>query len=171
MLGVALVASSRRRHLQAGRRRVDVNGNVERVRERIRNAGGEGRVRLIAVTKGFGAGAVDAAAQAGVLDIGESYAQELVAKATDVSATGVRWHFIGHLQTNKVRALAPIVDVWQSVDRVGAGHEVAVRSPGATVLVQVNVSDEPQKGGCRPDETQPLVARLRDEGLDVVGLM
>lgn len=150
---------------------MDVSANVEAVRRRIRDAGGEERVRLVAVTKGFGAGAVDAVARAGVTDIGESYAQELLAKAPEVSATGLRWHFVGRVQTNKVRALAPIVDMWQSVDRPAAGDEIARRASVATVLVQVNVSEEARKGGCRPDETAALVQRLRMAGLDVAGLM
>ena len=150
---------------------MDVSANVEAVRRRIRDAGGDERVRLVAVTKGFGADAVDAAARAGVTDIGESYAQELVAKEPQVTATDVRWHFVGRVQTNKVRALAPVVDVWQSVDRPAAANEIARRAPGATVLVQVNVSDEAQKGGCHPDETAALVQQLRAAGLDVAGLM
>ena len=150
---------------------MDVSANVDAVRRRIRDAGGEERVRLVAVTKGFGAGAVDAVARAGVTDIGESYAQELLAKAPEVTATGLRWHFVGRIQTNKVRALAPIIDMWQSVDRPAAGDEIARRAPIATVLVQVNVTEEAQKGGCRPDETAALVQRLRMAGLDVAGLM
>ena len=150
---------------------MDVTANVEAVRDRIRAAGGEGRVRLVAVTKGFGPDAVEAVVRSGVHDIGESYAQELLGKCGAVEASGLCWHFIGHLQTNKVRALAPVVDVWQSVDRLAAGAEIAKRAPGATVLVQVNVSDEPQKGGCAPADTTALVRQLRDEGLDVAGLM
>jgi PLP dependent protein len=150
---------------------MDVTARVEEVRRRIRDAGGEGRVRLVAVTKGFGPAAIDAVARAGVTDIGESYAQELTAKSPDVTATDLRWHFIGHLQTNKVRSLAPIVDVWQSVDRPALADEIARRAPHATVLVQVNVSDEPQKSGCRPDDVAGLVEHARARGLDVVGLM
>jgi PLP dependent protein len=150
---------------------MDVSANVEAVRRRILDAGGDERVRLVAVTKGFGADAVDAVARAGITDIGESYAQELVAKEPLVTATDLRWHFVGRVQTNKVRALAPVVDVWQSVDRPAAAEEIARRAPGATVLVQVNVSDEAQKGGCHPDETAALVQQLRGAGLDVAGLM
>ena len=171
VLHVALVASRTRRSRSTGGGRVDVSARVELVRRRIHDAGGEGRVRLVAVTKGFGADAVDAAVRAGIVDVGESYAQELVAKHDDVAHTEVRWHFIGHLQTNKVRALAPFVDVWQSVDRIEVGRHIAKRAPSATVLVQVNVSGEPQKSGCDPDATDALVAQLRDEGLDVAGLM
>jgi pyridoxal phosphate enzyme (YggS family) len=148
-----------------------VAANVAAVRRRIADAGGEGRVRLIAVTKGFGADAVDAAVRAGVTDVGESYAQELAAKAPLVSGADVRWHFIGRLQTNKVRSVAEVVELWHTVDRVPLGEEVAKRAPGARVLVQVNVSDEPQKGGCSPRDVRGLVGRLRRLDLDVAGLM
>lgn len=150
---------------------MEVRGRVAEVRRRIDAAGGADRVRLIAVSKGFGADAIDAALRAGVTDFGESYAQELVAKAGVVTEPGAHWHFIGRLQTNKVRSLAGVVDVWQSVDRATLGDELAKRVPGARVLLQVNVSDEPQKGGCLPVEAPALVKRLRQEGLDVAGLM
>jgi pyridoxal phosphate enzyme (YggS family) len=147
---------------------------VARVRDRIADAGGDPeRVTLLAVTKGFGPEVARAAADAGLVDLGENYAQELVAKAPLLAEEGrvVRWHAIGRLQRNKVRALAPIVHLWQTVDRVELGAEIARRSPGARVLAQVNVSDEPQKGGCEPAATSELVAGLRDLGLDVRGLM
>lgn len=148
-----------------------MTARVAEVRRRIDDAGGAGRVRLIAVTKGFGADAVDAALRAGLTDFGESYAQELVAKAETVTEPGATWHFIGRLQTNKVRPLADIVGLWQSVDRATLGDELAKRVPGARVLLQVNVSDEPQKGGCLPVQAPALVKRLQQEGLDVAGLM
>jgi pyridoxal phosphate enzyme (YggS family) len=149
----------------------DVATNLAEVRRRIAAAGGEDRVRLIAVTKGFGADAAEAAVQAGVADLGESYAQELQAKAAAITGTDVRWHFVGRLQTNKVRAVAAVVDVWHTIDRVPLGEEVAKRAPGATVLVQVNVSDEAQKGGCSPRDLTGLVGRLRRLDLEVAGLM
>ncbi|HRW36604.1 MAG: YggS family pyridoxal phosphate-dependent enzyme [Acidimicrobiales bacterium] len=147
---------------------------VERVRDRIAAAGGDpDRVVLLAVTKGFGPEVARAAAEAGLVDLGENYAQELVAKAPVLAEAGhaVRWHAIGRLQRNKVRALAPIVHLWQTVDRVELGAEIARRAPGARVLAQVNVSDEPQKGGCDPAEAPRLVGELGELGLDVQGLM
>jgi pyridoxal phosphate enzyme (YggS family) len=150
---------------------VDVTANLAEVRRRIAEAGGAERVRLLAVTKGFGVDAVDAALRAGITDIAESYAQELLAKRAEVAAGDPTWHFIGRLQTNKVRQLVGVVDVWQSVDRATLGDELAKRSPQARVLLQVNVSDEPQKGGCGPHEVPALVNRLRKDDLDVVGLM
>jgi pyridoxal phosphate enzyme (YggS family) len=154
--------------------RTTLLARVEQVRNRIADAGGDPeRVTLLAVTKGFGPEVALGAAEAGLVDLGENYAQELVAKAPVVAAAGhdVRWHAIGRLQRNKVRQLAPVVHLWQTVDRVELGAEIARRAPAARVLAQVNVSEEPQKGGCEPAATSELVAGLRDLGLDVRGLM
>jgi pyridoxal phosphate enzyme (YggS family) len=142
------------------------------VRQRIERAGGDAaNVAILAVTKGFGAEAVRMAMAAGLDEVGENYAQELVAKVEAIAADQPRWHFIGRLQRNKVRKLAPSVHLWQSVDRIALGHEIAHHAPGAAVLVQVNVSAEPQKGGCDPNEVAELVRELRDLDLDVRGLM
>lgn len=148
---------------------IQVAENVERVTRRIESAGGVG-VRLLPVTKGFGVEAVHAAIAAGLPAIGESYAQELAEKAAAV-AVPVEWHFIGRLQRNKVRRIASSVALWQSVDRLRVGQEIARQAPGASVLVQVNVSAEEQKGGCEPGATETLVQALTDLGLDVRGLM
>jgi pyridoxal phosphate enzyme (YggS family) len=152
----------------------EVGAAADRVRERIAAAGGDPlAVGLLAVTKGFPVDIAETALAAGLLDLGENYAQDLVAKAELLAGAdpAPRWHFIGRLQRNKVKHLAPHVAVWQSVDRLELGQEVARRAPGATVLVQVNPLAEPQKGGCPPDDVPTLVAALRDEGLDVQGLM
>ena len=114
---------------------------------------------------------VAAVVAAGVVDIGENRAQELTAKAPALAGTPARWHFLGQLQRNKVRALAPWVVCWQSVDRDELGEEIARRAPGARVLVEVNLGSEPAKGGCSPSEALGLVDALRARGLDVAGLM
>ena len=87
---------------------MDVRRRVSEVRKRIASVGDPASVRIIAVTKGFGANAVDAALRAGITEIGESYAQELAAKAADVTRDGANFHFIGRLQTNKVRQLTDL---------------------------------------------------------------
>jgi PLP dependent protein len=143
---------------------------VAAVRRRIDNAGGVA-VTLIAVTKGFGPDALDAAARAGVTDIGENYAQELATKAETARRLGLTVHFIGRLQTNKVRSLAKTVGYWQTVDRPPVAIEIAKRAPGARVLVEVNVSGEAQKGGCDPTEADKIVGECARLGLDVQGLM
>jgi hypothetical protein len=148
-----------------------VRAGLARVRSRIEAAGGDpDAVVVVAVTKGFDATAVAAAVDAGLHDLGENYAQELVAKA-EGAPPSVRWHAIGRLQRNKVRLLAPHVTLWQSVDRAELGAEIARRAPGATVLAQVNVSGEAAKGGCEPDATAGLVRDLAADGLQVAGLM
>ena len=150
---------------------VELERRVAVVRERIAAATpGTRPVTLVAVTKGFGPGTVAAARAAGLDDLGESYGQELAAKA-GAMGTGGRWHFLGAIQRRKVRPLAPLVRLWQSVDRVEAGREIARHAPGASVLVQVNVSGAPGRNGCTWDETPRLVDDLRALGLDVRGLM
>ena len=150
----------------------EVADRLSALRERLSRAGGD-HVRVVAVTKGFDAGAATAALDAGLLDVGENYAQELLAKAGELPATGAqpRWHFIGRLQRNKVRKIAHLVHLWQSVDRIELATEIARRAPGARVLVQVDVAGVGGRGGCPPDETAKLVAGCRQAGLDVAGLM
>ena len=144
------------------------------VRRRIESAGGDpGSIRVVAVTKGFGADAVESALAAGLADIGENYAQELVAKHGELgpSAARARWHFLGAVQRNKVRMLAPLVDCWQGVARLTEGAEIARRAAGATVLVEMDTTGSPGRNGCPPGEVPELVGALGDLGLHVAGLM
>ncbi len=147
------------------------------LRERIVAAGGDAaKVRVVAVTKGQPAAVVPVALAAGLMDLGENYAQELVAKTEALhlapSAAGrPRWHFIGQLQTRKVRLLAPHVALWQSVDRTELVAELARRAPAARVLIQVNTTAEPAKGGCEPGALAELLELAAQAGLSVEGLM
>jgi pyridoxal phosphate enzyme (YggS family) len=143
-----------------------VASNLEQVRARIRAAGGDD-VQIVAVTKGFGSDAVSAAREVGLTDLGENYADELIAKWQP----DMRWHFLGTVQRNKVRALAEKVDVWQGVDREAAGREIAKRAPGAAVLVQVNLAGDPRRNGCTFAEAPGLVDTLLGLHLDVRGVM
>lgn len=126
---------------------------------------------MCAVTKGFGADAVSVAHRLGCDAIGENYAQEAVAKIAATGAAHPPVHFIGRLQTNKIRSLVGVVDVWQSVDRESVVDELAKRASGARIFVQVNATGEPDKGGCPPADVQRLVERARSGGLEVLGLM
>lgn len=144
------------------------------VRARMEAAGGDlGRIRLVAVTKGFGPEVVAVARQAGLEDLGENYAQELLAKAEAARAVGgpLRWHFLGAPQRNKIARLAPVVSLWQGVDRSAAVDRLAQVRPGAALLVQVNVVGDPAKAGCTPADAPRLVERARRAGLDARGLM
>lgn len=141
---------------------------LDELHARIERAGGTD-VEIVAVTKTFGPEAIEAALAAGCRSIGENYAQELLEKRAAAAAAEV--HFIGQLQTNKVRQLADVVDVYETVDRPKLAREIAKRAPGARILIQVDTTAEPGKGGVPLDELDPLVEHVRDLDLDLVGLM
>ncbi len=145
---------------------------TDALRERLdREAGRD--VRLVAVTKAHPPTVAWAAALAGHRDLGENYAQELAGKAEFLADRGVdvRWHMIGPVQSNKVKLLAPVLGWWHTIDRAKLVRAVASRSPGAQVLIQRNLSGEPNKAGCATDEVEPLVEAARQTGLEVLGLM
>lgn len=107
-------------------------------------------VRLVAVSKTRPPDDVRAAFRAGQLIFGENYVQELVEKAADIQEA-VQWHFIGHLQSNKVRQLAGLVAMIHSIDRLSLAEEIS-RQWGrlgrcCDILVQVNISGESTKSG------------------------
>ena len=159
---------------------LDVAAAVDRIlslAEHLAERSG-GQTRLLPVTKALPLAAVEAVRLAGLSEVGENYAQELLAKVAAVEeATGeagadvLDWHFIGRLQRNKVRRLAGVVALWQTIDRRELLDEVARRDPGARVLVQVDAVGLPGRGGCPVGEVEDLVAHGVDLGLDVQGLM
>lgn len=132
-------------------------------------------VRIVAVTKGHGVEAVRAAAAAGLDEVGENRVQEAMEKQASLADLPVAWHLVGTLQRNKARHAAGRFVLIHSVDRAELGAELDRRSaPGSRqrVLVQVNCSDEPQKGGVEPAGLGALLETLRAlERLEVVGLM
>jgi PLP dependent protein len=141
------------------------------VRERIAKAGAApGSVTVVAVTKGFGPDAVAAAVKAGVLDIGENYAQEMLRKLGSAPA-GVRWHFLGELQRNKLARLAPHVYLWHGLDTTVGADALAKRRPRAAVLVEVKLAGNGHRHGVATEEAPALVSYATDVGLDVRGLM
>lgn len=151
----------------------DVRGRVRAAAERSGRSGGD--VTLVAVTKSFPADVVVAAADAGVIDLGENRAQELKEKAVAVPRD-LRWHFIGHLQTNKARHVVGVAHLIHSVDRYGLGEEIArqARARAATqkVLIEVNISGEPTKHGVEPAGALALALEVEQlDGIQVLGLM
>lgn len=163
--GVAKAAAARRPA------REELASRFEVVKSRIEAASGGRPVKIVGVTKGFGPDVVRDALDLGLVDLGENYAQSLVAKAEVVPQESICWHFLGAPQTNKISRLSRFVSVWEAVDRERAGEVIARRSPGAAVFVEVNVTGEARRAGCRPAETPHLVENLRNLGLDVRGLM
>ena len=135
-------------------------------------------VTLVAVTKGFGLDAAEAALAAGLTDLGENRVQEALEKiATPVGARAT-WHMIGHLQRNKAKQVPGRFALVHSVDSAALAAELERRATerGVTqrVLVQVNVAGEAQKSGCPPGEAPALAravaghAHLKLEGLMTV---
>ena len=142
------------------------------ITERIAAAGGDpGRVRIVGVSKTFDADHARAAVCAGLTHLGENYAGELIEKAELLSDLPISWHYLGAIQTNKVGKLATVVSCFESTARERELAAIATRSPGAQVMVQVDLTGLPQRNGADPDEVEHLVSRGRALGLDVVGLM
>lgn len=131
-------------------------------------------VRIVAVTKSHGRDAVAAALRAGLTAVGENRVQEALEKQVG-SPAGVEWHLIGTLQRNKARHAAGRFALIHSVDRADLADELARRvAPGErqAVLLQVNCSGEPQKGGVEPDQLSGLLeVAAAHPALDVRGLM
>jgi hypothetical protein len=152
-----------------GRLVADIGMALHRIRERIALAGGGDDVAILPVTKSFGTEVIEAVRSAGGRSIGENYAQELLSKRDALGDLEV--HFIGRLQTNKVRQLAGVVAVYETVDRARLADEIARRDPGARVMIQVDTSGEPGKGGCQLADLDDLVGHVRGLPLDLVGLM
>ena len=147
----------------------EVADRVAHVRSVISDAGGTA-VSLVAVTKSFGIDALRAASNAGCDAVGENYAQELLEKIT-VGLPSIDVHFIGALQSNKVRLLSEHIALWQSVDRDSVVDELGRRAPGASILIQVDTTQEPSKGGVTPTQLDALRVRAESRGLIVKGLM
>jgi hypothetical protein len=146
-----------------------VADNVHILRERIIECGGTD-VSLIAVTKTFATDAIHAAFNAGCEGVGENYAQELLTKVEE-GLPAIDVHFIGGIQSNKVRQLAAHVDLWQSVDSESVIKELGKRAPGAAILLQVDTTNEASKGGIGPGLIDHFRSAAESAGLMVRGLM
>jgi pyridoxal phosphate enzyme (YggS family) len=160
----------------------DIEGRVVAVRERVERAARAAKrdpesIRLVAVSKRQPASAVREAYRLGLRAFGENYAQELVAKAGEVSnLADIEWHMIGHLQTNKARIIAPVVGTIHSIDSVHVAAELGKRAAKlgrvVRVLVEVNVAKDEAKTGCSPSELAQVMDAVRaSPALELRGLM
>ena len=136
-------------------------------------------IRLVAVTKKFPAAIIGEAYAFGLRDFGENYVQEFEAKRAEISGcAGARYHFIGHLQSNKTKKAAEIFDVIQTVDSAKIARrldgDAAATASGASkeVLIEVKLSTEEAKAGTAPEDVPALVEALRGcPHLRLLGLM
>jgi hypothetical protein len=158
----------------------EIAENLARIRERIAAAAAKsGRkaeeILLVAVSKGVEPERIEQAIGAGVTDLGENYLQEAIGKKAQIGSKA-RWHFIGHLQRNKVNAALEEFSLIQSVDSLKLAQEISRRAAAAgktaQILLQVNTSSETSKFGVAPEETLKLVEEIGIlPGLALQGLM
>ena len=158
-----------------------LENNLQDVRRRVAEAAARsGRVAeavtLVAVTKTVDASLVRMLWELGASDIGENRLQEAQAKATQLADCGIRWHMVGHLQTNKARAAVRLFSLIHSVDspRLAQALQKRAAQDGltVTVLIEVNTSGETSKFGAAPDAAAELTQTVDScEHLDLRGLM
>ena len=127
-------------------------------------------VTLIAVTKGFTVKEIDAAKRAGIVNFGENYAQEMKAKNLDTEDECI-WHFIGQLQSNKVRQICHMVQVWHSVTSMKLAKEIEKRSEFSDILLQVNMDNRGNNLGINQSDLPVFLEQLQGMKINVRGLM
>ena len=149
-----------------------VRGRISRAAERAGRAPGD--VRLIGVTKGVAPSHINAAVAAGVFDIGENRVQEALAKRQEVS--GVHWHLIGHLQTNKAKPAAEFFDAVHSLDSERVARALATHRPldadPLAALIEVDLTGLPSRSGVPESEAEELLRGAAGlPGIHVLGVM
>ncbi len=149
-----------------------VAANLEHVRSRISSTGRDANsLRIVAVTKTFGAEHVLAALAVGLRSVGENYVDELAAKRAAVGDVALAWHYLGTLQSNKIRHVVDVADVICGLSRVTEIDRIAAHRPGQSVYVQVDFTGSARRNGATPRDVAALVEYGRARALDVRGLM
>ncbi len=155
----------------------EISDRLEQVKSRIADAvklaGRESEsVRLVLASKTQPPEALAAAYDAGAREFGENYVQEAVTKRCALSQHDIRWHLIGHLQTNKARTAAETFDLIQTLDnpRLAAALFRLHPSLPMPVLVEINLAGESSKSGIQPNRAEMLINSIRGQ-VDIQGLM
>ena len=142
---------------------------LEKIKKLIKDKA-QNPVTLIGVTKGFTHREVNIARELGIKNFGENYAQELLTKEPLIAAE-ISWHFIGQLQSNKIRKISHLVDVWHSVTSLKHAREIHKRNERAQMLLQVSLMGPSNSKGFEVKELPDIIGKLQDEGIDISGLM
>ena len=155
--------------------------NLKNLRKRIEQACQRCRrknddIQLIAVSKTFSAELIQEAIDAGQIEFGENYVQELQEKQKTLADRKIHWHFIGHLQSNKVKYITDFVSLIHSVDDLNLGKEINKRAERSSriqdVLVEIHTTDEATKFGVQPEHSIALIKELSQlSHIHVSGLM
>ena len=153
-----------------------IRKSVEIEAEKQYRNGGE--ITIIAVSKTFPPETIESAIAAGIRSFGENYAQELRDKINYFGSKNspIDWHYIGHLQANKVKYLIPHTKLIHTIDSVAIAQEVDNLAEKfnikQNILIQVNTSGEASKSGCKPDEAIELAkSMLQLQNVNLIGLM
>ncbi len=157
----------------------DIKKNIHEIKEKIKNSAvkskkSSDKIILIGVTKTRSPAEINEAIRSGITDIGENRVQEILDKYDEVIP--VRWHMIGHLQTNKVKYIIDKVKMIHSVDSIRLVKEIDKRAGQHNlvmdILVQINIADEDSKFGLMPEELNSFLNHLKDYNhVQVKGLM
>jgi pyridoxal phosphate enzyme (YggS family) len=146
-----------------------ISNHIVGLRQRIAEAAQHAQrpsdaVRLVAVSKTHGTDAIACAARTGLTDFGENYVNEALPKIAALSNLNLTWHFIGTIQSNKTADIARHFQWVQTVDRVKVAQRLSEQRPGEAdaldVLIQVNIDDEPRKGGIAPEALAEFAIQL-----------
>ena len=147
----------------------EIKERLEEINEII-DAKAQNPVTLIGVTKGFTHEEVNIASELGIKNFGENYAQELLTKNPLVDPE-ISWHYIGQLQSNKIRKISHLVDVWHSVTSLKLAREIHKRDDQAQILLQVSLMGPSNSKGFEVEQLPQLISELRDMNIDISGLM
>ncbi len=155
---------------------VTTGSDYEKIQDRLEEineivaAKAQNQVNLIAVTKGFTHEEVNIASELGIKNFGENYAQDLLTKNPLVDPE-ISWHYIGQLQSNKIRKISHLVDVWHSVTSLKLAREIHKRNDQAQILLQVSLMGPSNSKGFEVEQLPQLISELRDMNIDISGLM
>ena len=157
-----------------------IENNIEVIKFRVNQAAQRGgrtldQIQLVAIGKNHSVSCIQAAIDAGLTDLGENRVQEAKSKKQLISSK-VRWHLVGHLQTNKAKAALDIFDLIHSVDRVRLMNRIQelakLSNRKVQVLIQVNTSAEPSKFGIMPEKIRPFFDQVASlDRVTICGLM
>jgi len=163
-----------------------IKENVSSIRQRILKVCSKinqdaGKITIIAVSKGRALEQIKQAVEAGITDIGENRVQEAILKYNNLTPnaqhlTPIKWHMVGHLQTNKVKDAVRIFDLIQSVDSVHLAEEIDKQAHKVNkvqdILIEIKTSPEETKSGIKPDEAIKVIPELiRFKNINIKGLM
>ncbi|AWM79717.1 YggS family pyridoxal phosphate-dependent enzyme [Gammaproteobacteria bacterium ESL0073] len=146
-----------------------ISKNIELIKQRITQAATEAKrdleqIHLLAVSKTKPVEAIEEAYQAGIINVGENYLQEALQKQSQLTALPLVWHFIGPIQSNKTKDIAKNFTWVHAVDRLKIAerlsHQRPSHLPELQICIQVNISNESTKSGCKSDEILALVSAI-----------